>query len=253
MVESAASFLKAHTKHYLYVSSIAAYDGKNYSQPGITEEASLSPWDGSERIYKRGKAESERRLGRIIGDRLTIVRPGPIKGDRDTATDLYTWLRRAQQSGKHIAPGDGNEYVQLVDVKDVARFLIQAIDGSLYGTYNLTGKPMTFREFLQNCRSAVHSDAEFVWVSRDFLKGQNVDSEGHMPLWRPTPIDHAVFQISSQKAFAAGWQPRPFNETAFDCLSYFSALDPVNGFDWEDPLAPAREKEVLKEWQRNSS
>src|SRR5215472_273662 len=32
LVESAARFLKSHTKHYLYVSSIAAYDGKNYSQ-----------------------------------------------------------------------------------------------------------------------------------------------------------------------------------------------------------------------------
>ena len=78
------------------------------------------------------------RLLQIIGERLTIVRPGPIKGHRDDTPDLLTWLLRAQEGGEHIAPGDGHDPVELVDVKDVARFLAMAIgrgcDGSPPGS-----------------------------------------------------------------------------------------------------------------------
>jgi nucleoside-diphosphate-sugar epimerase len=71
----------------------------------------------------------------------------------DTTPDLLTWLVRAQNGGSHIAPGDGNDPVELVDVKDVARFLIFAIGRTLYGTFNLTGRAMTFREFLDACKA----------------------------------------------------------------------------------------------------
>ncbi|MFN7995848.1 MAG: hypothetical protein U0Q18_19710 [Bryobacteraceae bacterium] len=50
---------------------------------------------------------------------LTIARPGPIKRQRDDTPDLLTWLVRAQHGGRHIAPGDGTDPVELVDVKDV--------------------------------------------------------------------------------------------------------------------------------------
>ena len=44
-VASAATLLKEHTGHYLYVSSIGAYDNRQYSQPLITEDTPLQPWD----------------------------------------------------------------------------------------------------------------------------------------------------------------------------------------------------------------
>jgi 2'-hydroxyisoflavone reductase len=92
----------------------------------------MESFEGPGRPYNRNKAESERRLHRIIGD-SPIVRPGPIKGRRDSTPDLLTWLLRAQYGGEHIAPGDGGDPVELVDVRDVARFLAIAIRSSLYG------------------------------------------------------------------------------------------------------------------------
>src|SRR5438876_1629707 len=92
VVASAAEFLKNRTTHYLYVSSVGAYDHKFFATPDpIVEETSLQPWDAPGRPYNRNKAESERRLHKIIGERLTIVRPGPIKGHRDDGADLLTW------------------------------------------------------------------------------------------------------------------------------------------------------------------
>jgi hypothetical protein len=52
-----------------------------------------------------------------------------------------------------------------------------AIDQSLYGTFNLTGKPMSFREFLEACKSRTRSDAKFTWIPRDFLHEHGLESD----------------------------------------------------------------------------
>jgi nucleoside-diphosphate-sugar epimerase len=252
LVTSAATFLKDRAQHYLFVSSVAAYDDKEFAKSDTKEDAPMQPWDGPGRVYNRNKAESERRLHRIIGERLTIVRPGPIKGRRDDTPDLLTWLLRAQVGGEHIAPGDGHDPVELVDVKDVARFLAMAIQHSLYGTFNLTGKSMSFREFLDACKNATHSDASFVWIPQQFLRERGLESDvvlhtfaGNFPFWRPDPSNQGLYRISSEKAFQAGWRTRSFEETAFDCLNDFYSLHVM---DQPNFLSPAKEKEVLAAW-----
>jgi len=105
IVASAAKFPKDRAPHYPHGSSVAAYDAKEFTRPISRRVLLWKPGTVQDRKYNRGKAESERRLRAILGDRLTIVRPGPIKGDRDDTPDLLTWLIRAQNGGRHIAPG----------------------------------------------------------------------------------------------------------------------------------------------------
>jgi 2'-hydroxyisoflavone reductase len=257
-VASAAEFLKDRVKHYLYVSSVAAYDSKEFTRAGIEESAPLEPWNGTARKYNRCKAESERRLHAILGEKMTVVRPGPIKGDRDTTPDLLTWLVRAQNGGSHIGPGNGNDPVELVDVKDVARFLVFAIDRTLYGTFNLTGRAMTFREFLDACKAATRSEAQFVWIPQDFLHQHGLETDfalklfaGNFPLWRPIGAMPGLWQVSSEKAYRAGWQTRAFQETALDCLAWFRSRG--QSLDWDDYLSKDKEKEVLDAWEHRSS
>ena len=251
LAESAANLLRDRTGHYMYVSSIAAYEPKGFAQPNLTEDAALNPWDTAIRPYNRGKAESERRLRTLVGNRLTVVRPGPIKGDRDSTPDLLAWLRRAQAGATHIGPGSGEDHVQMVDVKDVARFLVLAIDRSLYGTFNLTGVPMLFRDFLARCVAVTRSTSEFVWIPQGFLHQQGLDPDpsylGKFPFWHPEPERRGFFQISSQKAFDAGWAQRPFSETALEYLWYFDQLDP-NVWQWTDELSAQVEARALKAW-----
>jgi 2'-hydroxyisoflavone reductase len=258
MVASAASMLGKHAQHYVYVSSIGAYDHKQFANESIvTEDAALEPWTAAGRAYNRNKAEAERRLRQIIGDRLTIVRPTAIKGHRDDTPDLLTWLLRAQEGGEHIAPGDGSESVQLVDVKDVARFLVLAIERSLYGTFNLTGKAMSFREFLETCKTATHSNAKFTWIPQQFLHEHGLESDnalhtfaGNFPFWLPEPQYRSFYRVSSEKAFRAGWQTRPFSETALDCLSDFYVGHFTNRPKF---LSTPKEKEVLEAWTSRMS
>jgi 2'-hydroxyisoflavone reductase len=256
LAASAATFLKDKAQHYLYVSSVAAYDGKEWSQPAMTEETPLEPFDGPARKYNRNKAESERRLHQIVRERLTIVRPGPIKGSRDDSFDMVTWLLRAQEGGEHIAPGDGHDPVEQVDVKDVARFLVMAIERQLYGTFNLTGRSMTFREFLEACKSATRSDVTFTWIPQEFLHAQGLEPDevlhtfvGHFPLFRPYPKTQGLFRVSSAKAYAAGWKTRPFEETALDALEFFYS----SGLDRPNLLTPNKEQAVLKAWRNRAS
>lgn len=257
LAETAARRLGQAADHYLYVSSIAAYDPRGFARPGLTEDAPLNRWDTTISPYNRGKAESERRLQQLVGGRLTIVRPGPIKGSRDTTPDLLTWLRRAQSGGRHIGPGDGNEHVQIVDVKDVARFLVLAIERSLLGVYNVTGTSVTFRQYLQQCNEVTRSSAEYIWIPRDFLHAQGLDPApfdsptepsylGKFPSWHPEPERRGLRQISSEKAFRAGWTQRPFNETALDYLSWIDSLGPT--FEWRDELSPEVEAAVINRY-----
>jgi nucleoside-diphosphate-sugar epimerase len=140
-----------------------------------------------------------------------------------------------------------------VDVKDVARFLILAIDRSLYGTFNLTGDAMTFREFLKRCQAAVRSSGEFVWLPAEFLHKEGLDPDpavyppDKFPFWHPEPALRGFYEISSRKAFDAGWTQRPFTETALDYLWWTDSLDTAT-FRWTDPLAPEVEQRVLSRW-----
>jgi 2'-hydroxyisoflavone reductase len=259
LAESAAKRLRDRTDHYVYVSSIATYDPRGFARPNLTEDAALNPWDSSVQPYSRGKSESERRLHALVGQKLTVVRPGAIKGDRDDTPDLLAWLRRSQSGGRHIGPGSGDDHVQIVDVKDVAEFLILALERPLYGAFNLTGSAVTFREFVDSCSAVVRSRAEYVWIPRDYLHEQGLDPApfndpkipsylGKFPYWHPESERVGFYQIRSQKALDSGWSQRPFAETAEDYLWSIDAAG--SDREWTDELGPDIEARVLEKWLR---
>jgi 2'-hydroxyisoflavone reductase len=258
IVASAAEFLKDRVQHYFFVSCGAAYDHDQFAKPdAITEETPLIKFNASGGQYSRNKAESERRLQPILGARLTVVRPGPIEGHGNDDPDLLTWIVRAQDGGEHIGPGDGNDPVQYVDAKDVARFFPLAIQKQLHGAFNLVGKSLSFRELLDACSAATHSDAAFFWVPKEFLREHGLEADGlspepfarKFPLWISDPKFQGLYRISNAKALAAGWQTRAFEETALDCLTdfYSGRIQVSTG------LSKQKEKEVLAAWKQRKT
>lgn len=254
LVASAATLLQERTDHYLYVSSVGAY--ASYSQPGINEDSPARAFDGNEEDYSSAKAESERRLKAIAGNRLTVVRPNAIHGIRDVSPDIITWLLRALRGGTHIGPGDGNDYAEeTVDVKDVARFLIASIERHITGTFNLTGHPLTFRDYLAACNEATGSDAQWIWIPKEFLARHGIADWNHFLGWNTDPGDRGFNQISSQKAFDAGWSRRSFKETALDILAYYRTPNSKivdwhhPQIPWQDPLTSEKEQAVLSAWK----
>ncbi|MGA3130034.1 MAG: NAD-dependent epimerase/dehydratase family protein [Terracidiphilus sp.] len=254
---STAALLKDRTEHYLYVSSIGAYS--SYAHANMNEDAPTRAFNGNEEDYSPAKAESERRLKVIVGDKLTIVRPTAIDGWGGTGPDTLSWLLRAEAGGRHIGPGDGSDPYQHVDVKDVARFLIMSVERHITGTFNLTGKSITFREFLAGCNEVTDSDTEWIWIPEDFLAKQGIADWDHFIGWRWDPQWRGFAQISSERAFQAGWKPRPFNETVLDFLEYYRTQHPKiidwrnPQTPWQDPLTPEKEQAVLAAWNSASA
>jgi hypothetical protein len=81
IVASAEEFLKVAPNHYLFVSSVDAYDHKPFAKPDmITEDAPAQPWNEPGRQYNRNKAESERRLENYR--RAAHDRPIPLDANK---------------------------------------------------------------------------------------------------------------------------------------------------------------------------
>ena len=163
---------------------------------------------------------------------------------------------RAQDGGEHIAPGDGKSPVELVDAKDVARFLALAIDRPLYGVFNTTGKSISFQEFLDDIKRTTRSDVSWVWIPQQFLHEHGLESDnvlrtfvGNFPLWIPEAEYQGLYRVSSAKAFTAGWQTRPFQETVFDELDdFYSGQSQRPNY-----LTTGKEKEVLEAWKKRKT
>ena len=71
------------------------------------------------------KAYSEKEVMKTYPDAYTIIRPGLIVGPLDR-TDRFTyWPYRIDKGGEVLAPGDGNDAVQFIDVRDLAEWMIR--------------------------------------------------------------------------------------------------------------------------------
>jgi nucleoside-diphosphate-sugar epimerase len=74
---------------------------------------------------------------------------------------------------------------QIIDVRDLAEWIIRALEAGGTGVYNATGPhyPLTFGEVLKVSRDVSGSDASFTWVDEPFLKAENVKPWSELPLW----------------------------------------------------------------------
>jgi 2'-hydroxyisoflavone reductase len=263
IVASSAEFFRDRTNHYIYVSSCSAYEKKPAAPPAHVREAedwptcAFDPAAEGWRKYAVGKAESERRVLRVFGERSTIIRPGVIKGYRDPlpwAEDLWFHEVRVQRGGSLIAPGTGEDTFQLIDVRDVARFMVRSIDTELYGSYNVAGEVQNFRAFLELSKRVTFSDAELVWIPQAFLHKQGLEPLKNFPFWSPNPENKAFLEVDASKAKRAGLGLRPREEMVEESLRWFAecSLQLGSEVEWKY-LSRAKEAEVLAAWKRRMS
>src|SRR5579872_4696655 len=77
----------------------------------------------------------------------------------------------------------------------------------VHGVFNVTGQEVSFRDFLEACRSATHSNAEILWVPQAFLEKQGPqDWHRDYPYFAPQSDKPNFYRVSSRKARAAGWE-----------------------------------------------
>jgi 2'-hydroxyisoflavone reductase len=262
-VRNVAQYMKGHTKHYTFISTISVYPDN--SKPGADESdgttplpADLDPYTADPaargRYYGALKTFSENLVKETYPNSL-IIRPGLIVGPLDPSDRFTYWPARIDKGGEVMAPGSPSDPVQFIDSRDLAEWTISMIERKETGTYNATGpdKPLSMAEMLYGIKAVTTAGAQFTWVPATFLDEQKVRGWRHMPVWiAPTDKTAGFSSRSVAKAVAKGLTFRPLAVTAKDTLDW-SKTRPA---DQQQALADGkvaglpmtREAEVLAAW-----
>ncbi|MFJ5957082.1 NAD-dependent epimerase/dehydratase family protein [Paenarthrobacter sp. NPDC092416] len=225
--KAALESLGSRAKHWTFVSSCSVY--ADHSVPGEDESAErLEPLPagqaGTPGTYGESKSAIEQMTLAMVGDRAHIVRAGLIGGPGD-GTDRYGYwpARFAANSGPVLVPDIPGAATQIIDVRDLAAWILWAAETGLTGTYNALGAVVPFGDYISESRRLAAEAAaggEPIWAAEDWLVEQGVDywaGPDSVPLWLPP--GHEGFQARTNRAAREqGMTLRPWQETLRDTL-----------------------------------
>jgi 2'-hydroxyisoflavone reductase len=258
IVKASAELLAPNVRQYVFISTLSVYKanektGEDESaETGELADPSVEDFGPDFSNYGPGKAMSERAAEAAMPGRVTNVRPGFIVGQRDTSRRFIYWPTRTARGGEMIVPGKPTDPIQIIDVRDLAEWLVRLIETNTTGVFNATGPEdtLTMRAMVDGCKEGVGGDASFTWIDPEFLTAQGVPPQS-FPLWIPPEGEAAGFhQRSIAKAVAAGLTFRPVSETARSTLEWYRSLPEDVQKAVVPPGVPAeKEAEVIKAWK----
>lgn len=255
-VAASASLLAPSCGQYLFVSSISVY--ADFSKPGMDESAPVGKIadETVERIdgetYGPLKALCEKAAEAAMPGRTTVVRPGLIVGPNDPSDRFTYWPVRVARGGEVLAPGSPSDPTQFIDVRDLAAFIVLALDKKRAGVFNATGprEPLPIGELLSICRRVSASDATFTWIDAAFLEQQKVGAWSDMPVWVPPAGEMEGFaRVSIARALESGLAFRPVDDTVRDTLAWWKTEPEERRRTMRAGLPAEREAEVLAAWK----
>jgi len=167
------------------------------SPPSSGDSSILTELD--QKTYGRCKAACEDIVQQVYGHRCTLLRPQIVVGPHDPDGRYAFWVHRAMQPAEMLAPGDGSDHLQVIDVRDVARFVTTVIENDLGGAFNLAGPRLTWSEFM-----TILGAKSIVWNAADIIKSAGL-TQSDLPLFRPERGPRSsLMDVSNERARAAG-------------------------------------------------
>ncbi|WP_326556024.1 NAD-dependent epimerase/dehydratase family protein [Micromonospora sp. NBC_01796] len=254
----AVAALADRVGHWSYVSTCSVYaDNSTPGQRAATAEIVApapvevdNPVGEHAEYYGPCKVSCEQAVLDTIGAaRSFVCRAGLIVGPEDPSDRFPYWVARLDRGGEVLAPGAPDEVVQLVDVEDLAQWLLYAAETGLTGIFDGMGAPLPRAGFLAEVAAGVgRPDPDLTWVEQDFLVERDVrewSGERALPLWLPLPEYAGFLSRDVTASLAAGLRTRPIAETAARTLEWLRTHpDDVR----RGGLEPADEAKVLREW-----
>jgi 2'-hydroxyisoflavone reductase len=216
-VAASASQLANRCARYCLISTVSVYAG---DAGDLDESATLVdppapvPDVMTAEHYGALKALCEGRARQAFGAQLLTVRPGLIAGPDDTTHRFGYWVRRIARGGDVVVPEPPFAPVEFIDVRDLAAWLLLALEQGLSGTYNADGpaRRMTMSELMDECVVALGSDVSLHWVDAQRLLDFGVEPWIELPLWIP-PTAKGFLTFDSSKAKRDGLECRPVSST----------------------------------------
>lgn len=250
IVAASANALAGSVDHYTFVSSLSVHDDD--SVPGRTESASVGlledptteTIDGA--TYGPLKAICEQAAEAAMPGRALVVRPGLIVGPHDPSDRFTYWPVRMARGGEVLAPEGKEVPMQIVDVRDLATWMLDLMERATVGTYNAVGPatPLTLGAVLDACQQAAGSKATIHYATWPFLEAQGVAPFMDLPLWIPAVDAYAgASTFDCSKAIRAGLTFRPLEETVVDTLTWARTRSAEHV--WRAGLTAEREAALL--------
>lgn len=235
--------------HWVFVSTISVYaddatpDGRPDTLPlreEIPDDVDLAT---DPEAYGGMKVACER----IVADGVAshaVVRPGLIIGPADPSGRFSYWPRRLARGGTVLAPGSPDDAVQVVDVRDLAAWIVTLAERRATGVYDGVGEPMRMADLLDASAAGVGAAASYAWIGQERLQELGVQpwtGPESLPVWLPRPEYDGMLAHDARPAVAAGLTLRPVADTSRDTLAWLEATPdaPVTGISAE------REAELL--------
>jgi nucleoside-diphosphate-sugar epimerase len=212
VVGSALQALGDRAAHWTLVSTVSVYARND--EPNADEAAAVvEPVDLDD--YGQAKVAGERAAAERVGDRLLIVRPGLIAGPGDPSDRFGYWPARLRRGGDVLVPGADGLRVQVIDVDDLADFIVAAARSGARGVVNAVGDSLPFAEVLARTAKVAGFAERLVPAPEVWLLEHEVRywmGERSLPLWLPD--GEVGFATRSNAAYrAAGGVVRPIGDT----------------------------------------
>ncbi len=242
--------------HWTFVSTVNVY--RDNATPGQTPATGplrepfarqatreeLETEENASDLYGSIKVASENAVRDAMGDRAFVVRPGLITGTGDRSDRFGYWPGRFARGGRVLVP-DVDQPMQIIDVQDLARWIVNATEQGLAGTYDGIGPHRPLAEMLTEIAEVVRFDGEVVGATPEQLGEAKVNpwaGPRSLPLWLPPEYD-GMKSHDATPSIDAGMPVRPFAEAVADALAHERAL----GLDRERKagLSQTEEAEVL--------
>lgn len=254
-VKMSAELLAPNVGYCLFISSISAY--ASFAKPNDegSPTGKLSNPDIEEvtnETYGPMKASCEQYSAEAFKGRISIVRPGYIVGPLDH-TDRFTyWPVRASKGGEMLAPGTPRDPIQIIDVRDLAAWMMKLVESRGTGYFNAVSPPGAFTMgdlITASQRATPKAGTAVTWVPEDFLAAHWKAEELDLPPWSPMKGEMAGASLTSAKpALKTGLRCRPLQYTVRDTLAWFQSLPADRQAKLHAGLDPQKEAATLRDW-----
>ena len=146
-------------------------------------------------------------------------------------------------------PGRTDGAIQIIDVRDLANFVVDAIEQGITGTYNTVtpSGSYTIGDLANDCLAVTGAEMKPTWVSAEFIDAQKLN----MPIWSPPTGEYAAVPfVNGEKAAAEGLKNRPVRETARDLIAWWKTLPAKRTRGIRAGPSSEREARALAQWHK---